>query len=101
MGALRRGALRIVVGTSGRRAALTLTATARVRRAGARGTRTVRVASRRLTFREGRARAVSVPLTREGRRLLRARRVLRLTVRVTASDATARPRAQRTLTLQG
>jgi CubicO group peptidase (beta-lactamase class C family) len=79
--ALRRGALRIVVGV-GRRTPVRLSVTSA-------GRRPVRIASRRVTLRAGRPRAVSVPLTRAGRRMLRARRSVRVVVRALAGGARA------------
>jgi CubicO group peptidase (beta-lactamase class C family) len=84
--ALRRGALRVSVGALARRTALSIVA-----RAG-----TVRVASRRLTLPAGRARTVSVPLTKRGRALLRSRRTVRVTVVATGAGR----RASRVLTLR-
>jgi CubicO group peptidase (beta-lactamase class C family) len=88
--ALRRGALRIRVGARGARTSLTLTATAR----------RTRVAARRLVLPAGRARTVSVPLTKAGRRLLRARRAVRIVVRAVPADA-GRRAATRRFTLRG
>lgn len=88
--ALKRRALRVKIGTGGVRARLSITATARVRRAGK--VRTLKAAARRLTFRAGPARTVTVPLTKAGVRLLRARRSLRMRVKVVAvgTDGTRR-----------
>ena len=84
--ALRRGALRVRVGPVARRTRLTIVA-----KAGS-----TRVASRRLTLGAGRARTVSVPLTRRGRALLRGRRTLRVAVVATGAGQ----RASRTITLR-
>jgi hypothetical protein len=88
--ALRRRALRVTLDTGGRRLPVTLRATAR------NGRRSVRLASRRLTFPAGGPRRVSVPLTKKGRALLRSRRSLR--VKVTARAAGER--ARRSITLR-
>ncbi len=99
--ALRRGALRMRVGGSGRRMVVRVTATSRVRRADGKGMRTLRVATRRLVVRPGSARWVSVPLSREGRRWLRKVRRAGLTVRaVGGGSATDRPVATRRITLR-
>jgi CubicO group peptidase (beta-lactamase class C family) len=83
--ALRRGALRIVVGASER-----TRTTLRVTRAG-----TV-VARRTLVLPAGRSRAVTVPLTRAGRKLLRTRKVVRVGILATAAGE----RAWRTATIR-
>ena len=99
--ALRRGALRLRVGARGGRMVVTVTATARVRRAGTRATRTLRVASRRLVVRPGAARAVSIPLTRAGRRWLRSARRGTLTVVALGDEGGPdRPRAVRRISLR-
>jgi len=89
--ALRRGALRVVVGASGRRTPAVVAAVARVRG------RAVRIASRRLTVPAGRPRTVSVPLTRRGRALLRRRSVVRVVVTATGAGE----RVTRRVTLRG
>lgn len=89
--ALRRGALRVRVGRRSERTALTLTA---VTRPG------VKVAERRFALRGGRARTVSVPLTRRGRALLRSRPAVRLTVRGVAVAGGRSARAARAVVLR-
>ena len=89
--ALRRGALRVRVGRRAERTALTLTAVTR---------RGVKVAERRFALRAGRARTVSVPLTRRGRALLRSRRSVRLTVRGVAVAGGRSARAARAVVLR-
>lgn len=99
--ALRRRALRVRVGASGRTMTVKLSASQRVRRTRGSGTRTLWVASRRLVVRPGPARMVSVPLTREGLRWLRGVRRAVLTVRATADGSdTARLRATRRMPLR-
>lgn len=89
--AVRRGALRLRIGASGRRMRVLVTATARVRRADGRGTRPLRVAARRLVVRPGPARTVSVPLTSAGRRWLRTVRRGTVTVRASADGGVRAP----------
>ena len=89
--ALRRGALRVRVGRRAERTALTLTA---VTRSG------VKLAERRFALRAGRARTVSVPLTRRGRALLRTRRSVRVTVRGIAVAGGRSDRAARAVVLR-
>jgi CubicO group peptidase (beta-lactamase class C family) len=89
--ALRRGALRVRVGARDARTALTLTAVGR------RGTK---VAERRLALPAGRARTVTVRLTRAGRRLLRSRRAVRLTIRGVAVAGGTSARASRAVVLR-
>lgn len=89
-GALRRRALRLVVASDRAGRSLTVRAVAR------RGGRNVTVADRRLTLRSTKARSVSVPLTRAGRRLLAARRAVRVVVTVKSGASTVR----RTITLR-
>jgi CubicO group peptidase (beta-lactamase class C family) len=88
--ALRRGALRLRIRERSARTAMTLTA-----RAGR-----TRIATRRLVLPAGRARTVSVPLTKAGRRLLRARRSVRIVVRAVAAGGGPRA-ATRRFTLRG
>jgi len=89
--ALRRGALRLTVGARRERTALTLTAVDR---------RGVKVAERRFALRAGRARGVSVRLTRRGRALLRSRKAVRLTVRGVAVAGGESARATRSVVLR-
>ena len=77
---LRRGALRVRVGVSRTRRIVRVTALAG----------RVRVATRRLALRPGRARFVDVPLTAAGRRLLRADRHVRVRLVVRAADTPQR-----------
>ncbi|MTD45817.1 serine hydrolase [Conexibacter sp. W3-3-2] len=88
--ALRRGALALRVGVTGRRMEVRILVSAAGRRGGPRRT----VAARRLVLRPGPARVVSVPLTAQGRRLLRATRRVPVLVRATG-DGDDRPGARR------
>ena len=97
--ALKRRGLRPVVGTAGGPAQLSITATARVRRGGK--VRTVTTARRRVAFRSGPRRKVSVPLTKAGTRLLKGRRTMRMRLKAVAvgSDG-SRGSARRTIQLR-
>lgn len=93
--ALRRGALRVRLGTSGTRMLVRVVATV----PGRAGAAPRRIAERRLLVRPGPARTVSIPLTKSGRRWLRGVRRATVTLRATG-DGAGRPTQQRRLTLR-